>query len=79
MEMTFFRDKLLIPEPHEIFFGTVRFQWTFVEDVENGTCVQVNEYPPLRVHRKPENWGWVLENHWVQYDSTNIPPKPKRI
>ena len=34
--------------------------------------VQVNEFPPMSVTRRQDNWGWRMENHWVQFDSTNV-------
>lgn len=46
--------------------------WRFVDErgapvpgAPSGGAVQVNQYPPLTVRRRPD-WGFVLENMWVE-------------
>jgi hypothetical protein len=47
----------------------------------NGSKVQVGPYPPLRVNRRCDDWGWELENQHVvmrslEYDGRH--PEPRR-
>ena len=37
------------------------FDWRFYGQ----DSVQISQYPPLRMSRTPNNWGWQLENHYV--------------
>jgi hypothetical protein len=58
------------------------FDWRFYGQ----EYVQVAQFPPLRISRTADDWGWQLENHWVIFtlapelkDVQFTPPPPEAM
>jgi hypothetical protein len=47
----------------------LRLEWRLIGSAFGHTCVQVNNFPLLVIHRFKKNWGWVIENQAAMYTS----------